>query len=254
MNAPRRSRSSIVALLATLLAAGLLSLAGLAGARGAPAETPTGPAAPRPIIKPKKQQLLAVEIPAPPQAAAPYRRQIQQNAYRVFGLNAPTAVLTAQLHQESSWKPTARSWVGAEGLAQFMPATARDMAKRYPAECAPANPLDPAWAIRCQHRYMQSQLAAIKPKPADAPMLPCAHWAFGLSAYNGGLGWVQRDRAAAAKAGADPNQWFGAVELTPDRRRAPQFVKENRGYPQRILLVLQPRYVKHWNMRGLTCA
>lgn len=243
--------SFFVALSATLLAAGVLSLAGLADARGAPADSPAGSAAPRPSTA--SNHVGKVNIPAPPQLARQYEREIRTSAYRVFGLNAPVAVLAAQLHQESSWNPQARSWVGAQGLAQFMPATGRDMAQRYPGECAPYNPLDPSWAIRCQHRYMRELLDSLKPRTARG-FTPCSAWAFGLSAYNGGLGWVQRDRTAATAAGRDPDVWFAHVEVTPDRRRAPQFIKENRGYPQRILTVLQPRYVKHWNLRGITCA
>lgn len=239
---PRRLTPSIVALLATLLTAASLSLAAVTGARGAPVATSDAPAGSRPF-----------EIPAPPLAALPYRRAITTTAYRTFGLNAPVAVLAAQLHQESSWNPNARSYVGALGLAQFMPATARDMAVRYPGDCAPYNPLDPDWAIRCQQRYMRQLLDGLKARPGFPSFAPCAAWAMGLSAYNGGAGWVERDRTVAQAMGRDPNQWFGHVADTPDQRRARRFVAENRGYPQRILLVLQPRYVKHWNLRGVVC-
>lgn len=237
---PHRAESTIVALLVTLLVAGILSV--MAGpARGALPAGPAEPAAPRPSAD--------TGIPL---AAWQYRATITRNGYRVFGLNAPLAVLAAQLHQESAWRPDARSHVGALGLAQFMPATGRDMAARYPAECAPYDPLDPRWAIRCQHRYMRTLLDALKPR-FDAHFAACDGWAMGLSAYNGGLGWVQRDRTMAQRAGRNPDRWFGHVADTPDPRRARWAVKENRGYPRRILTVLQPRYVKHWHMRGVIC-
>lgn len=188
-----------------------------------------------------------------PPMARVYQRSVTQSARRVFGLNAPVSTLAAQVHQESRWRAIARSPVGAMGLTQFMPATARDMARLHPRECAPANPLDPEWAIRCQHRYMRSLLDDLKAVPGYPPFTACSGWALGLSAYNGGAGWVARDRRRTQALGYDPNQWFGHVDVHPDPRRAARFVKENRGYPRLILLRLTPLYVNAGWGRGVTC-
>ena len=173
---------------------------------------------------------------AVPPASAHYRRAITAQAHAQFGPGAPVATLAAQLHQESAWNPAARSSVGAQGLAQFMPATAADMARRHPAACAPANPLSARWAIRCAARYDADLHRAI------TAATPCDRWAMTLSAYNGGLGWVYRDQRAAARAGLDRRRWWNNTALVNAGRSAASW-RENRGYPRRILRVLAPRYV-----------
>ncbi|EJP2482718.1 transglycosylase SLT domain-containing protein, partial [Salmonella enterica] len=57
----------------------------------------------------------------PPPAALKYRSDVIRASRVDWGLNAPVADVAAQLHQESGWNPAARSPVGAQGLAQFMP-------------------------------------------------------------------------------------------------------------------------------------
>ena len=61
----------------------------------------------------------------PPQAAARYKLTLLREAHSQWGLDAPVAAFAAQVHQESGWRADAVSRVGARGLAQFMPATAR---------------------------------------------------------------------------------------------------------------------------------
>lgn len=191
-----------------------------------------------------------------PERCRAYQRQITAQAHNTFGLSAPVATLAAQIQQESSCRPAAVSRVGASGLAQFMPATAQDMAARYPQALGPADPTSPGWAIAAQAMYMRD-LTRSTPGKTE-----CDTWAFGLAAYNGGLGWVRRDQAVCRAqvqpmadhcAPCSADRWFGNVELTPDPRRAPANVRENRGYPIRILLTLTPRYVKAGYGRGVTC-
>jgi len=61
----------------------------------------------------------------PPQAALQYRSLLIRTAHADWGLDAPVAVFAAQVHQESAWRPDAVSHVGAQGLAQFMPAASQ---------------------------------------------------------------------------------------------------------------------------------
>ena len=191
-----------------------------------------------------------------PERCRVYQRQITTEAHTVFGLSAPVATLAAQIHQESGCRATAISPVGAQGLAQFMPSTAKDMARLYPTQLGPADPTNPQWAIKAQARYMRD-LTRAAPGRTE-----CDTWAFGLAAYNGGLGWVRRDQAACRAqvqpmadhcAPCDADSWFGNVELTPDPRRSPANIRENRGYPKRILLDLSPRYVTAGYGRGVIC-
>lgn len=177
-----------------------------------------------------------------PTRAAKFKRDLIGNARIVFGLNAPIAVLSSQVHQESAWRPDAKSPY-AGGLAQFTPATAADISRKYP-ELADNAPFEPSWALRALARY-DFDLYQLEPRAASE----CERWAFTLSAYNGGRGWVVRQKAAAAKGGADPRKWFGHVERF--RVRAEWAHKENVGYPHRILRVIQPAY-RLWGP-GVTC-
>jgi soluble lytic murein transglycosylase-like protein len=169
----------------------------------------------------------SLQAELPPTAWA-YRAEMLQSAWRVFGPDAPVAVLAGQIQQESAWQIDVVSWAGAQGFAQFMPGTARDMAARYPNECAPANPFNPQWAFRCRDRYLKGLIRASRNERTGE----CSDWAFGLKAYNGGLGWVRKDRSLAASQGADPDDWRMVNLFNAGRK--PSAHKENREYPERI--------------------
>lgn len=167
----------------------------------------------------------------PPRAAQMYRSELTRNARFVFGLDAPVALFGAQIEQESHWRPNAKS-AYANGLAQFTPETAEWISGLY--KLGAAEPFNPSWALRALVRYDAHLLAQ-----NEASTL-CDRWGFTLSAYNGGQGWVNRDRRLAASRGADPARWFGHVERHSPRGAAA--FRENRDYPRRILLKRQPRY------------
>lgn len=177
-----------------------------------------------------------------PRAALQYQRAMIGNARLVWGLNAPVAVLAGQVHAESGWRPEARS-AFASGLAQFTPGTAADISRKYP-ELAGNAPLEPSWALRALARY-DFDLYQLEPRAATE----CDRWGFTLSAYNGGHGWVVRQKAAAIAGQSDARRWFGHVERY--RVRAVWAHTENVGYPRRILLTLQPTY-RGWG-RGVDC-
>lgn len=168
-----------------------------------------------------------------PDRARQYQRDLIRNARLVWGLDAPVATFAAQIHQESGWRPDVSS-AYAHGLAQFTPATADWIGGLY-SDVGPADPFNPAWALRALVRYDKHLY------DRNTAATECDRWAFTLSAYNGGQGWVNRDRKLAAANGADPQRWWGHVEHHSPR--AKWAFTENRGYPRRILLVLQPRYL-----------
>lgn len=171
-----------------------------------------------------------------PAAAQPYRADLTRQARLVWGLDAPVSVFAAQIHQESSWRPDAVSRVGAEGMAQFMPATARwwcEISRMSPAECQPRNPV---WAMRALVGYNRWLWDRVSNTAGE-----CDRMAFTLSAYNGGLGWVQRDRRLATEHGLDASRYWGHVE-TVNAGRAQWAIRENRDYPRRILHQHAPRY------------
>lgn len=170
---------------------------------------------------------------APP-AAAKYRSLLVRNAHMVWGLDAPVATLAGQTQQESGWNPSAVSRVGAKGLAQFMPATARWIGGIDPALAA-VQPDNPVWALRALVTYDKWLWDKIAADTA------CDRMAMVLSAYSGGLGWLLRDKTTAAAAGDSRNRWWGHVERYNAGRSLAAW-QENRGYPKRILLELEQRY------------
>jgi hypothetical protein len=169
-----------------------------------------------------------------PRDALRYKADFIRNVRVVWGMSAPVAVLAAQIEQESSWNAEARSPFAA-GLAQFTPGTASWLSGIHSRELGPAQPFNPAWAMRALAQYDQDLYRSQSGQTA------CDRWGFALSAYNGGQAWVQRDRAAAKRGGAKDNIYWGSVELY-NAGRAPQYFKENRDYPRSILLKRQPAY------------
>lgn len=186
-------------------------------------------------------------------ACLPYQAAMTRSARSIFGPGAPIATLVGQLHQESGCRDSVGSWVGAQGLAQFMPGTASDMAKWYPRDCAPANPLSAAWALKCRDRYMKRLMSNIT-AATESDL-----WAMTLSAYNGGLGWLYRDKRRCLNSvmlydrECSASLWWWNVELTPDPRRADWAVRENRHYPYRIICELSPRYESSGWGRAIAC-
>lgn len=169
-----------------------------------------------------------------PRDAQQYRRDLTRNARLIWGIDAPVATFAGQVHQESGWRPNAKS-AYAGGLAQFTPATADWIGGVFP-DLADRQPYNTAWALRALVRYDRYLWERM---PATAST--CDRMAFVMSAYNGGPGWVSRDRREAKEAGADENRWFGHVERF-NAGRAPAFFAENRNYPRAILFKWEPIY------------
>ena len=86
----------------------------------------------------------------------------------------PVELFDSLIVQESRYNPRARSPVGAIGIAQLMPGTARDLRV--------ANPWDVADNLRGGARYLRQQLDEF------------ASWHLALSAYNAGPGSVRKHR------------------------------------------------------------
>lgn len=175
----------------------------------------------------------AVFAAEPPRAALRYRGELTRAAHFTLGLDAPVPMFAGQLHAESSWNPSARSAVGAAGMAQFMPATSRWINSAYPALAATGGGLatNPSWAIRALVTY-DTHLYALVPGGNQ-----CDRWWAALRGYNGGLGhWLAEARIAGSYARAQVDAACGKA------RRSVRHCAENVGYPKRILLTLQPRY------------
>lgn len=98
-----------------------------------------------------------------------YRGMIIAAAQRY---NVQPVLLAAQLKAESDFNPRAVSGAGAQGIAQFMPGTARSVGL--------ADPFDPRAAIFAQAKLMAALLREFHSIPKA------------LAAYNAGAGAVQR--------------------------------------------------------------
>lgn len=105
-------------------------------------------------------------------------------------------LLASQAYQESRFDARARSWAGAAGILQLMPATAR--------EVGVADPYDPAQNVAGAARYLR--------------LLDKQYWRdeiaddeervkFILASYNAGAGHVMDARRLAEKHGDDPDRW-----------------------------------------------
>lgn len=173
-----------------------------------------------------------------PEVSATYRIPVERAASEYFGLNAPTSRLAAQIHQESRWRPNAASKY-AQGLAQFTPSTAAWL----PNICDTLQGFD-RWdamqSIRAISCYDAWLLKRVKPL-GKTELTQCSAWAFALRGYNGGEGWMVRERRMALAANQDANDW---IRVQPYRARATWAHKENTTYPRRILLTIEPTYRK----------
>ena len=104
-------------------------------------------------------------------------------------------LLASQAFQESRFKPEARSWAGATGLLQLMPATAK--------EFGVTNTLDPADNVQGAVKFLKwLQRYWTKRIPDENERLK-----FILASYNTGAGHVEDAQRLTEKYGGDPQKW-----------------------------------------------
>lgn len=166
-----------------------------------------------------------------PANAVKYRTILTREAHAVWGLDAPVPVFAAQIQQESAWQTDALSHVGAQGMAQFMPATAKwwcEINKLSLLDCQPNNP---QWAMRALVGYDKWLYGRVWGN-SEYDRLYAA-----LRGYNGGLGHWMREAAIAQSR----NRLLIDAACGKARRHI-SHCKENLSYPKRILNVYQPRY------------
>ncbi len=108
-------------------------------------------------------------------------------------------LLTAQMFTESRFDPEAQSPVGARGLMQMMPATARQMGV--------SDISDPHEQIRAGVAYLRWLFDRLSP---DLELTD--RMAFALASYNAGFGHLRDARRVAESRGLDPDRWFDHVE------------------------------------------
>ncbi len=111
------------------------------------------------------------------------------------GIGWDWRLLAAQAFQESRFQPHVRSWAGAIGILQLMPATAR--------EVGVADPTDPRQNVQGAVRYLEKLDRRWRKDISD----PDQRLSFVLASYNAGAGHVDDARRLARKNGDDPDLW-----------------------------------------------
>ncbi|WP_412067061.1 transglycosylase SLT domain-containing protein [Rubrivirga sp. IMCC43871] len=105
-------------------------------------------------------------------------------------------LLGSQMYQESRFEPRARSWAGAMGLLQIMPATAGDLGLD--------DPYDPEANIEAAVRYLKwledNYWGETIADPGERKK-------FILASYNAGAGHVMDAQRLAEAEGGDPTLW-----------------------------------------------
>jgi len=175
--------------------------------------------------------------PEVPRLAYKLKRTLVGEVRYWWGFQTETALFFAQIHQESRWNPEAKS-IYASGLAQFTPDTAKWISGLYSADLGENNPLDVGWALRACVKYDKFLWDRVDYAESEVD-----RQSFMLSGYNGGAGWVKRDRLLAEKAGKDSGKWACNVEHYSDR--AGWAIKENRDYIVKILQKWRPLYKRN---------
>lgn len=137
-------------------------------------------------------------------------------------------LIKAQLFAESSLNPDAMSRSGAQGIAQFMPATWSEVAHDMRLDVT-ANPFDPAVAIPACCFYMKQLY-----DKWTAPRPDADRYALTLSSYNAGFG----NLIEAQKIANGANAYYAIVaqlhHLTGDQNSA-----ETLNYVKRIFDIFQ---------------
>ena len=121
------------------------------------------------------------------------------------GFTLDKALVYAFMRQESAFNPKARSFVGAMGLMQLMPGTARIVTNKFAPETAGGNPWDPSVNMSLGQAYIGSLLNDVDDNLVRT-----------VAAYNGGPGNVMRwDNTL--NASADPLFYIAMIPLNETR-------------------------------------
>jgi soluble lytic murein transglycosylase len=149
---------------------------------------------------------------------------VENGGFPIITLHVPTppesAFTHALIRQESLFNPDAESGVGARGLMQLMPGTAKDVAKKLGVRYSQTKLLDPDYSLKLGTAFVQEQIDHFN-----------GSYILALAGYNAGPGRVHEwiaEFGDPRNPNVDPIDW---VEAIP--------VQETRNYVQRIIENLQ---------------
>jgi membrane-bound lytic murein transglycosylase MltF len=167
--------------------------------------------------------------------------------FRKYGsqYNLDWMLMAAQGYQESRLDQNARSHVGAIGVMQVMPETAKDL------RVGDVTQIDPN--IHAGVKYIRFMIDKYF---ANDPMSELDKGLFAFAAYNAGPGRVRQLRREAAARGLDANVWFNNVErIAAERigRETVTYVSNIYKYYVAYLLV-QGEYMQRREVKPLAAA
>jgi membrane-bound lytic murein transglycosylase MltF len=116
-------------------------------------------------------------------------------------------LMAAQGYQESRLNQSAKSAVGAVGIMQLMPATAKDLGVGDIHEIEPN--------VHAGVKYFRFMMDNFY---KNEPMDELNKGLMTLASYNAGPGRLRQLRAETARRGLNPNVWFGNVERVTSER------------------------------------
>lgn len=126
---------------------------------------------------------------------SPYDEMIKQHADK---LGWDWRLLASLVYQESRFNPKARSWAGARGLMQLMPATAKGLGVK--------NREDPADNLKGGSTYLKKIGQRFEDIPDSIQRIK-----FIMASYNCGYNHVEDGQRIALKNGFDKFSWDGHV-------------------------------------------
>jgi len=144
-------------------------------------------------------------------------------------------LVAAQGYQESGLDQSTRSPVGAIGVMQVMPATAKDRNVNIP----DIHKVEPN--IHAGVKYLRFMVDEYFDEPGIDRV---NRHLFAFASYNAGPNRIQRLRKVAADEGLDPNKWFNNVELVVARevgRETVQYVSNIYKYYLAYKLVVEQK-------------
>jgi soluble lytic murein transglycosylase-like protein len=151
--------------------------------------------------------LLATELQAQRRVTDRYDPTFRKYSKRFFGVGFDWRYFKAQAMAESDLIPTARSWVGARGLMQLMPATFQEIQSKSP-ELESID--DPEWNIAAGIKHDRYLWRLWKNHGSSDERRACM-----FASYNAGQGTLGRAHGAARAEQLDDMTWSSIETIAP---------------------------------------
>jgi len=138
-----------------------------------------------------------------------YDDTFRKYTQRFYGPGFDWRIFKAQAMAESNISMTAKSWVGARGIMQLMPATFQEIRSKNP-EMIAIN--KPEWNIAAGIYYDRQLWNQWETESSGEP--DRKHFMF--ASYNAGRGTLLRAQAVARTKTLDPSLWPSIQTVAPD--------------------------------------